>query len=203
MLDWAIDLGIAVTNPSSPIGGLTAVLDAIGKERKILRTFAEGDDAYRERVAAPADVVSPNAIRRAMNRVLMPLGIHGCFREVGRPLFRGFFLDGDPNSSDPAIAFAYDMDFVVRPADRYKLDLDYTEFRAFFVISVPPISSGEFGIAYDAHPLGFFDAAPYNDFLDGYPIDQPIVYQRLWNVISNVVAGGVGFDIVLDGGPCT
>ncbi len=204
VLDWAIDLGIQVTNPASPTGGLTPTLDALGNERKILRSYGETDDVYRERVASPADVVSPNAIIRAMNRVLVPAGVHGCFREVGRALFRGFFYDGDPTSIDPDIAFAYDMDFTTRPADRYKLYLDYTEFRAFFIITVPPIPGlNESGFAYDDHPTGFYDATPFNDFYDGFPLQQGDLYRQLWNAIANVVAGGVGFDIVLDGGPCT
>lgn len=203
VLDWAVDLGVVVTNPASPTGGRTPMLDALGRERHIPRAAGESDDAYRERVATPADVVSPNAIIRAMNRVLVPLGIHGCFREVGRELLRGFFFDGDPTSVDPDVAFAFDMNFTTRPADRYKLLLDYTEFRAFFLISVPPIGDGEFGFAFDDHPTGAFDAAPYDDFFDGYPIGQATLYRRLWNNIHTVIAGGVGFDIVLDGGPCT
>lgn len=203
VLDWVVDLGLQVQNLASPTGGRLPVLDEIGSEREIFRSNNETDDSYRERVATPADVVSPNAILRAMNRVLVPLGVHGCFREVGRELFRGFFYDGDPTSIDPNVAFAYDMDFVARPSDRYKLMLDYTEFRAFFLISVPPIGSGEFGFAYDDSATGFFDAAPYTDFYDGYPVGQAEIYRQLYNNVKMVIAGGVGFDLVLDGGPCS
>ena len=203
ILDWVVDLGLQVSNLLSPTGGRLPVLDEIGAEREIFRSNNETDDVYRERVATPADVVSPNAIIRAINRVLVPLGIHACFREVGRELFRGFFYDGDPTSIDPNVAFAYDMDFTVRPADRYKLLLDYTEFRAFFVISVPPTGGGDYGFAYDDSPTGFYDASPYTDFFDGYPVTQAAIYQQLYNSVKTVIAGGVGFDLVLDSGPCS
>lgn len=202
VLDWELDLGVLVTNPSSPINGRTAVLDAIGKERQIFRSPGEPDDIYRERVATPADVVSPNAIVRATNRVLAPLGLDGCFREVGQALFRGFFYDGDPTSSDPAVAFAYDFDFAVRPQDRWKVYLDYTEFRAFFLIGVPSTALGEFGFAYDNHPSGAYDAAPYLDFYDGYPVGQAAILRNVYNNVNAVKAGGVGFDLYLEDSGC-
>lgn len=202
VLAWDVDLGVSVTNPESPSGGRVAVLDALGDEREIPRSPGEPDDIYRERVATPADVVSPNAIRRAMNRALVPLGIDGCFREVGSELMRGFFFDGDPTSTDPDIAFAFDFDLTVRPQDRYKFLLDYTEFRAFFLIGVPNLGVGEFGFAFDDHPHGFFDAAPFDDFLDGSPVGNADIYRRLYNNIATVIAGGVGFDLVLDDNPC-
>ena len=202
VLAWVEDLGVSVTNPESPSGGRTPVLDALGDEREIPRSPGEPDDVYRERVATPADVVSPNAIRRAMNRVLVPLGIDGCFREVGSEIMRGFFYDGDPTSTDPNIAFAYDFDLTLRPQDRYKFLLDYTEFRAFFLIGVPNLGVGEFGFAFDDHPHGFFDATPFDDFLDGSPAGNAAIYRRLHNNIATVIAGGVGFDLVLDDNPC-
>lgn len=202
VLDWVTDFGIEVTNPENPSGGQTPTLDAIGYERRILRSRDEPDDQYRERVAAPVDVVSPNAIRRAVNRVLAPLDIPWCFREVGRPNFRGLFFDGDPNSTNPAVAFAFDLDFDVVPADRYKLLLDYTEFRAFFLICVPRLTTGEFGTAFDDHPAGFFDAAPALSFFDGSPVGEGKTYKQVHDAVSEVIAGGVGFAIVPDDGPC-
>lgn len=202
VLDWELDLGVLVTNPTSPVNGRTAVLDAIGKEREIFRSPGEPDDVYRERVATPADVVSPNAIVRAMNRVLAPLGLDGCFREVGQALLRGFFYDGDPTSTDPAVAFAYDLDFTVRPQDRWKVYLDYTEFRAFFLIGVPSTALGEFGFAYDAYPTGAYDAAPHLDFYDGYPVGQASLLLNVYNNVNAVKAGGVGLDLYLEDSGC-
>jgi hypothetical protein len=93
ILDWVEDWGLSVTNDASPENGRSAMLDELGFERAIQRASGEGDESYRGRVAAIADVVSPNAIRRSLNR---SLGAYPwCFREVGSKLFRGFFFDGD------------------------------------------------------------------------------------------------------------
>lgn len=202
VLDWSADLGVVVFNSLSPTGGRVPMLDAIGSERKIFRSHGELDPEYRERVATPADVVSPNAIVRAANRAAAQYGLDICFREVGQALFRGFFFDGDPTSTNPDFAFAFDLDFTVRPQDRFKLMLDYTEFRAFFLIGVPTVALGEFGIAFDAHPTGFFDAAPYDNFFDGSPIGKNTVLVNIWNNVNTVKAGGTGFDLYIEDVGC-
>ena len=198
VLDWALDLGVTVTNVSSPSGGRAPILDQIGSERSIARGSGEGDDAYREAIANLADVVSPNAIRRCINRALANFGVSGWLREVGTFDLPGLYLDGDPLSTDPTEAFAYDLDFTVRPQDRYKLLLDYTEFRAFFLVGVPQLGLGEFGGAFDAGPSDAFDASPYPCFFDGYPLTAACAYRTLWGAVNAARAAGVGFDLVLD-----
>jgi hypothetical protein len=84
------------------------VLDALGRERKIPRQTAEPDSTYRQRVAVPDDTVTPNAVKRMLNRVLTkPQGLSWCFREVGTSLLPGFFWDLD--------AYDYDAVVVVSP----------------------------------------------------------------------------------------
>lgn len=68
VLDWEIDFGLSTSNALSPTLGRAPMLDALGHERAIDRASGEGDDSYRVRVWTPADVVCPNAIRRALNR---------------------------------------------------------------------------------------------------------------------------------------
>jgi hypothetical protein len=309
VLDWATDLGLTVTNAASPSGGKSPVLDQIGSDRQVFRGSGEEDADYREAVANLADVVSPNAIRRCINRALAPFGATGWLREVGTADLPGLYLDGDPLSTDPAEAYAYDLQFegtpptltsaagtypvafggsmtfawsvaeppappqratvfvahgttqaqlikalnlaagydafadagggrtsfsgaltgsgstiqivsiaffttvgtgfsagapvagsdaVVRPEDRYKLLLDYTEFRAFFLVGVPPLSLGEFGAAFDDGPSNAFDASPFPCFFDGYPLTAACAYRTLWGAVNSARAGGVGFDLVLD-----
>jgi hypothetical protein len=93
ILDWANDWGLTVTNAAQPSGGTAGVLDLLGRERNMPRLTGEDDTTYRTRIAAVADVVTPNAIKRRLNRVLTqgPLGLAWCFREIGTPLFPGFF----------------------------------------------------------------------------------------------------------------
>lgn len=97
VLDWANDLGVSVTNQLAPQGGKSPMLDGLGDERDLKRTLLEADDHYRVRLSQPNDVVSPNAIRRAITRSIG--NALWCFREVGSPALPGFFYDrtGDPN----------------------------------------------------------------------------------------------------------
>lgn len=103
ILDWIGDWGLTSTNAASPSGGKVAMLDALGKERGIQRSSPnEGDPLYAQRVATIADVVSPNAIRRTLNRVLLPSTqkIPWVFLET-ETTFPGFYFDQD----------AWDYDF--------------------------------------------------------------------------------------------
>jgi hypothetical protein len=93
VLDWAADWGVTVANALSPAGGRMDLLDALGAERAIGRAPGEDDESYRARVREIADVVTPNAIRRALNRTLP--GFPWCFREVGSSFLPGWFYDGD------------------------------------------------------------------------------------------------------------
>jgi hypothetical protein len=133
VLSWT-DLGLAVTNPQQPVGGASATLDALGAERNLPRFNAEDDDSYRDRISKPADVVSPNAIVRAGNRVLAEYDETACLREVGRPLLPGLFFDGDP-TPEP---FAFDLDMV---------ELDMLSGNQIDLVAA----------FFDNSPYGFFD----------------------------------------------
>lgn len=100
VLGWAFDWGLAVTNEASPSGGKIGVLDEIGYERGLARASGEPDARYRQRVSTLADVVSPNALKRAMSRTLGALPWK--LREVSRVELPGFYFDED----------AYDYDVV-------------------------------------------------------------------------------------------
>ena len=193
ILRWGADLGFSITNTVQPAGGALGILDEYGRERKIPRGTGESDNTYRRRLSKLPDVVSPNAIRRAIARFMTPHGWVGSFREVGTLDFPGFFYD-IPISDAPDYAAAWDMDYTIRWQDRFRVWTDYTEFRAFFLVGVPRTGMGEFGIAYDSHPTGFYDIAPWPDFYDGTPTDAGAFNVGLWNDITTRKAGGVGFD---------
>lgn len=114
MLDWSSDFGLTVTHEASPEGGRSAMLDELGFERGIRRVPGEDDESYRVRVREPADVVSPNAVRRALNRALG--SYPWVLREVGLAELPGFFFDGDMSlaSTTPhgAQNDAYDYDTI-------------------------------------------------------------------------------------------
>ena len=198
ILDWSVDLGLTVTNAASPAGGRTSMLDELGRERGIERAPGELDDRYRKRVHALPDTVSPNAIRRAANRVLSEYGLSGILREVGSAMLPGLFFDGDPADVDPRGAFAFDFDFTVAPEDRYKLLLSFEEMRAFFLMALPQLWLGDYGCAYDSGPSNAYDSAPWLTFYDGFPVTSAVVWGNIWQAIDKARAGGVGFDLVVD-----
>ncbi len=291
VLDWALDWKVNVTNELRPSGGLSGMLDELGNERSINRSPGEDDESYRKRVAEIADVVSPNAIRRAMNRALG--GYPWCFREVGSRMWRGFFYDGDnaPPIDTPGRDRddAYDVDTItitgLKPASGYfimhepvrlehattfnvvaegyfgRFDswtangsgpgvltmirkigdapgvdltgyrvrglqtgqiftcyevienrardvrkfrtlLDYEQFRAYFLIGLPKITLGEFGVSYDAGSRNAFDAAPFSAFYDGYGYKASEVYLRAQSSIDGIRAGGVGFQVYQEDSGC-
>jgi hypothetical protein len=90
VLDWAADLGLEVQNPASPTGGRLGTLDALGFERGLPRLSGEQDEPYRQRIWQVADLVTPNAVKRALFRVGPG---PWCLREVGSALMPGFFYD--------------------------------------------------------------------------------------------------------------
>ena len=95
------------------------------------------------------------------------------------------------------------LQYGLRPEDRFKLDLDYTEFRAFFLVGVPPSPLGEFGIPYDApHPYNAYDSSPYLGFADGFPLTAAVLNRATWQGIARARAGGVGFDLYQEGIGC-
>jgi len=287
LLPWS-ELGVTVTNPASPVGGLGPMLDELGGERNIARSPGESDTSYRERIAKLPDVVSPNAIKRAANRALSKYGIAVCYREVGAvdTLFPGVFYD-TTDTHGPA-AYSYDLDLVqlgllflpttlfegevvqqidgdgyiatgrvavfspaigvppypspgslpiglvsvrgkfkpgflcvgltsgvtftppavtggLDPHDRFKLAMDYTEFRAFFMLGVPRLDFGDFGISFDA-PAGAqanaFEASPFYDFFDGFPVTAAVIYRNVWQSVEKVRAAGVTWDLYLENIGC-
>lgn len=91
----------------------------------------------------------------------------------------------------------------LRPQDRFKVDLDYIEFRAFFLVGVPPSNLGEMGIPYDdPHPYNAFDADPWLTFSDGFPLTAAVLRRGTWQAVDRARAGGVGFDLYVEDQGC-
>lgn len=303
VLDWAADLGLRVTNALSPTGGLYGTLDAIGHERNVPRLGGEPDSSYRARLARVADVVSPNAVKRALVRVLGSNPY--CLREVGQNLFPGFFYDGDAAATvgqsvppdnvpfSPSHDF-YDSDSLVytvaltsgsyasindahdapsfqerlvhrsssgtikatgwlgrykaslsqlilvrktgvnvtlaagdtivgqttgavwtpsallQPATaaslRFRMWLDYEQFRGYFLVGVPKLSTGDNGFSYDAgpKPANAWDmSSGAANFFDGQAYGASALYKAIYDAVDRVRAGGVGFGLYKVEEPCT
>lgn len=113
------DPSIMVRNLEAAVGGRPASLDLHGDERDMPRRPNESDPSYLLRLQAAIDTVSPNAIRRQLQRYIDPSNLEwivvenwssayqGCFDAVAGPSALDpnysetrFVLD-DPNSDDP------------------------------------------------------------------------------------------------------
>lgn len=200
ILDWKADFGLSVENTAHPSGGRIAMLDELGIERKVQRSPSESDAAYALRVHEVADTIAPNAMKRAMNKILLPINKRGYLREIGNKDtdFLGFFFDGSSDDAKDS-ACAFDFDFDVQPIDRFKLVMNYTEMRAFFMIGVPVLpATGDFGFFFDGDSG---DAVPGNPgaldlaAFDGYAPLMSDTYRRLWQSIDAIRGGAVGFDL--------
>jgi hypothetical protein len=189
-------LQLTTTNAVSPTGGRIGYLDELAWERGFVRKSGESDASLRKRCAQIADTICPNSIERACARALVPLGLRWKIREVGTDDLQGFFYDGpgsDPTTAwlVPAHAYAYDLDFAVRPEDRFNLLLSSEDFRAFFLIGIEQDPLNNFGFAYDDHPANAYDM---EIFYDGFAYSLNSSLLSLWQDVKARVAAGVGFD---------
>lgn len=307
VMDWVLDWGLTCTNVASPSGGRLAMLDGIGADRNLPRFLGESDTTYALRISTIADVVTPNAVIRALYKIMGALP--WCFHEVGTVVGQpgaagaslpGFFYDrtkdkaGDFYDNDVMIftgivsggtfsgsltpphslpfqepvkyldqfgnvkatgyfgrldaggtvltmiresgqgsiinpvvwqsgdlirgqttgaAFSttgYTTSAAYSASSRYHFYLDYTDFRAMFMIGVPRLDLGEFGFFFGVLPHGspndnnaFFDGSPaLHNFYDGYAASNPAFYQNIWNTINRIKAGGVSFYLYQEDGTC-
>ena len=188
------ELGLTVTQPAATEGGRHGELDAAGRDRDTPRAPGELDEAYRERLSAIADVVSPNAITRTAARALTPLGLPFVLEETrdGNGL-RGFVWDYDP--------FDFGGIGVGRDGGSAVL-LSQEDSVRYFILRVGISDEGEFGFAFDATSAGLSNAwdAPGDaaNFFDGYPVDYYAQIAAVAQAIQAAKMGGVRWSLVRD-----
>lgn len=180
LLDFR-ELGLEVVVEDDASGGTSALLDAIGSERRIHRRLGESDDAYRDRISELADTVSPAAMIRIASRILAPLGIGFRFRETRDPdTWPGFILDRDPLDFGPIWSGL----------------VDGCQIATAFALEVGLSDLGEFGAPYDATtgPVNALDVFA----LDGFPIGYRSALGALYDELREAKAAGVCFTLRLD-----
>jgi hypothetical protein len=200
ILDWA-DQGFELTEIAAFAGGRDNTLRLLGDERKVFQQAGETDEAFRQRAAKLVEVVSPVAIRNAVNRLLEPFGFRGQAFDVGddgtEVFFDGFFADVDAaDYYDGGGSF---------PESPYLLPLSEEEAYGFFFIVLPFLGFGDFGIFADEGPVLFVDVpgvylggAADSGFVDGFPVDGDAVYRSIFDTVNRIRAGGVGFAMIRD-----
>lgn len=192
MLDWK-DLRIDITQIEAFSGGRDDTLGLLGEERGVPKQTGESDDDYRERIANLADVVTPAAINRAINRILSPYLYRGKAQDVQNGM-TGLFCDAED-------AADFYLPGAIYPLDPYKLL--YTDGLAYggFEVLVPYLTDGEWGCSCDDGPIVYLDS-PYSVFLgpaadccflDGGPILAAATYAALWTTVNDAKLFGVDF----------
>jgi len=182
-------LGIEIEISVDLSGGLHAWLDQIGGERLIARNPSEADADYFERVRALPDTISPNAVLRAVGRILRPKSIP--FEVIETRIqdeFAGFFYDLDPYD-DPAATIDGNR--------RLLLGAGFHKYG--FIVLVERQNTGEFGFPYDdnpsvtLHPSNAYDVGVY----DGYPAQFVADLLELVAEVDKTRASGVPWAIAI------
>jgi len=176
------DPTITVRQVADATGGRSADLDGLGSNRGMTRIPGELDNPFRLRIRSLPDVVSPDAIRRTVERRLNPFGIPFDIIEVFEHRYQEEYDAPSPNPGTPTFQavmptnphydpnlFCYDDP---RPANPFRNRwLDELEYRgAFFVIVSASFTIFDIGFAYDdpgMTPADFRD--PSTGFQRGTP----------------------------------
>lgn len=206
LLDFSA-LGLSLVDVEAFTGGRDNDLYMLGDDRGIYQQPGEADDVFRDRASRLADVVSPNAILRTINRILRPLGFAGAVCDVQDGGigggYAGLFCDLDADLAPDRVG-AFDL---YAPGDLYPLNNFFVlqsaeEAYGWFLVKLPILGAGDYGAAFDDGPLYFDSTAgvyygpAFSGFLDGYPVAGEAAYAAIYSAIDAVKAGGVGFTLI-------
>jgi len=212
-VDPVMDPNMQVRQILPTAGGRAACLDGLGNDLNVPRLDQESDAQYKLRIRETPDTISPLALKRGINRIVQAIDPTATveIREVGSADFPGFYFDAGSSLDSPQVPannYAFDFDFTVRPEDKYKLILNFTEMRAFFFVVVPVLPGPTFGMAFDgsdadAFPLqNAFDtiamSGPHasDSVFDGADLFIANLNKALWAMLDAKRAAGVGFDLI-------
>jgi len=144
---YAAGLKFEIENVADITGSKSPALDLLGYDRGLPRRTAENADAYRARLLAMPDTVSPDAMIRAVKAVLFPYSQHFEFIETFDVRFQTAFDCPIPPYVNPALMSPY-YDPTCFVLDDPREDTPYrnrcpnddTYFACFFVV-VPVLAS--------------------------------------------------------------
>ena len=195
VLEFA-DLGLTIEQAEPVGGGVSAVLDAIAKDRNQGRLPNETDEALRDRLCTLEDIISPGGIKRAITRILGPAGVNFTIKETRDiDTLKGFVFDLDPwdFGSIAAIPKVLGSELVGDGA----VWMSESTLTRFFIVCVGPGNAGEFGGGYDS-PM-FPDNNAWDIIAwDGFPVIYNSQIGQVFQAADHGRAAGVGFVLVRD-----
>jgi len=176
-------------------------LDGIGVTGATFGTFIEGETVYQNNGGVITTGQCTTTIPSAVVGSLVPAPVADL--EIAN--VRGLFVAGVPivGQTSHAVCAPSGITGGLRNENRFKLNVDFAEMRAFFLLGVPPSDMGDFGIAYDDGTHNAFDANPYLAFCDGFPATAAVLNRSTWQGIDKARAGGVGYDLYVEAIGCS
>lgn len=219
------DPTIQVEQVSDATGGRLGMLDALGRDRGIARLPSETDAAYRHRVRALPDTITPDAVVRTLRRFFGPLGLSASFIETWSAEYQTCYdapartYTGLGAAYDPNL-FCFDDPRTSPPfRNRWLSDADY---RGAFIVVVPALAfQHDVGMIYDdtaagaayltsapangRRAAGAYDVAPacvdtlLQGAYDGFDPVVRAVYKGLLEVLREIKAAGVYVTVELEG----
>jgi len=186
-----VELGVSAELSADLAGGAAPWLDAIGLERGLGRGIAESDASYRARLRELPDVVSPNAIYRAVSRILTPLGIPFRIYES-----RGVEVVG---GAWDVLPWDDQAGFVGLLGRHHFWQGDHFEYQGFYLV-VRREGYGDFGAPWDyppvpggVHPSDAWDWMAWDGYALGFYSDLALLVSE----IEQARAAGVPWLLVL------
>jgi len=215
------DVTFRVRHTVATTGGVDASLDQHGSDRLIFRGQGEGDDSYRGRIRALPDNISPDAVDRTLQQLLLPYGASYNFIETFEVGYQTCW-DAPPDSIagspfDPNL-FCYDDPR--NPVPFRNRWMDENDMRGAFIVTVPAFGPvADRGLAYDdtaanasdlsnplgARAVGAWDVASTLGFgylqgsWDGYDLPRASTMKTLYDTLQSIKAAGTAAALELEG----
>jgi hypothetical protein len=208
-------------HPTATTGGADPSLDQHGADRLIPRTSGEVDTPYRGRIRSLPDNISPDAVARALQQILLPYGSAYQLIETFEMDYQTCW-DGPP---EPIAGSAYDPTLCVFDDPRNPIPfrnrwLDTNDYRGAFIVAVPAFGPvQDVGMAFDdsaasaldlANPLGgravgAWDVPGTLAFgylqggLDGYDLARASTVKTLYDTLQSIKAAGISAAVEREG----
>lgn len=214
------DITIQVRQLVSTSGGADASLDQHGADRGITRLAGEVDAAYRGRVRALPDNISPDAVERALLQLSASYPLSFDVIETWEITYQTCF--DAPSTTIPGSNFDPNLccyDDPRSPLPFRNRWLDEVDYRGAFIVvlsNLPAID--DVGFAFDDTATGYTDLTTAagtraigaydvpNTFTlakgggyDGFDLPKQAVYKGIWDTLQNIKAAGIAAEVELEG----